>query len=114
MVSLKKEELLALKPGEIRILRALLKEPIEPKTFTKLFDATNHLNRTFLSKYLKRLIKIKLIKYNVETRKYNLEPVCEDILYFKDISDFLLEKTKGYINSVKGETGLVNLEKWTV
>lgn len=87
-----------LRPGEIRILQALT----TPKKTEEIYDEIK-LNRTFLTKYLKRLQKLGLITRDIDTRKFKTTRVTEQKLFYNDISDFLTKQMELDLNAEKQE-----------
>jgi DNA-binding HxlR family transcriptional regulator len=99
-----------LRPGEIKILKVLVKGNM---SFDKLASETK-LNRTCLSDYLKRLQKIGIIDRNIETRIYQItENFSEETLFISDIAQLIqkqVDKTVSEKNSFSFGEGFCTVE----
>jgi predicted transcriptional regulator len=111
----KKNQETRLRPGEIKILKALVKgnKTFETLAFEELASETK-LNRTCLSDYLKRLQKIGLLAKDIETRKYHVtEDFSEETLFVSDIAQLIqsqVDKTISEKNSFSFGVGFCTVE----
>ncbi len=76
----------SLKPGEYKILKALSKGEW---TNTELIKEAGIVNPNIRSKYLKRLQKLGFIERDIDTRKFRILPISDEVLLFKDIEKFI-------------------------
>jgi hypothetical protein len=105
----KPSEYKPLRPGEIKILKAL---QTEPRNFKALKEITG-LQQNVLSTYLKRLQKIKVVTKDVDSRKYQRREVSVEILFINDIADFFNQKVKEFTNLGKEQAQVAYLPLWT-
>lgn len=96
----KVKKLKSLRPGERKILKALIHSP---KSYSEIAEAlkwtymnkegkTKIQNPTLLSKYLKRLQKLGLVSRDIDSRKYSAEKISIEKLFYNDVSNFLREE----------------------
>ncbi len=103
------EDYKPLRPGEVKILRALQSKS---KAFTTLKEETG-LQQNALSNYLKRLQKIRVINKDIDTRFYELCQVSVEVLFYNDIADFLQKRVKMFTSLGQNHAQFVNLSLWT-
>jgi DNA-binding HxlR family transcriptional regulator len=99
-----------LRPGEIKILKALAKG----SKSNKQLRAGTKLNKNCLSDYLKRLQKIGLVERDIDTRIYHVtEDFSEETLFVNDIAQLIqsqVDKTISEKNSFSFDVGFCTVE----
>lgn len=83
-----------LRPGEKKILKALLEGP---KSYTQLHNETK-LQYNILSEYLKRLQKLSLVTRDIDSRKYEMRKRCLETLFFGEMLDFIEDRYEKSVN----------------
>ena len=118
-----------LRPGEIKILKALWEE-VERRSkgrYDTTYKDANGLSNgelyqrtglatNILSEYLKSLQKMHLISRNIDNRKYRLEEkISFETLFFCDVIDFLQERlTKLIDHGDRSKAGITYLNYWSI
>jgi DNA-binding HxlR family transcriptional regulator len=108
-----KNENKGLRPGEIKILKALFEKPLNNK---EIGEATGFLHQpNLLIRYLRQLIKIGLVERDNETRVYRIKDkgYSEETLFLNDIAKLIqsqVDKTICEKNSFSFGVGFCTVE----
>jgi hypothetical protein len=100
-----------LRPGEVKILEALLKDD---KTNGELQKETG-LQSNILSEYLKNLQRLGLVERNIDTRKYGAKrkyvgrvPITVQVLFFNEVLDFVRAQFEKSIKIGNEKAGIIS------